>query len=135
MTLNSVTAIGMDCAKFAPTMLAFVKQFGGGIKKKWKLVVDNNQGTNASVPEDKFSHKECHCCGLQFPEKRYTPLACETCWHAHCHDCLMDGEEFRAENYFPCRKCIGEPCPDRSGPRPEPDDGGEQELPEGQGES
>ena len=126
MALNSVTAIGMDCAKFAPTMLAFVKQFGGGIKKKWKLVVDNNQGTNASVPEDKFSHKECHCCGLQFPEKCYTPLTCEDCWHAHCDDCLMDGED------FPCRKCIGLPCPDRSGPRPEPDDGGEQELPEGQ---
>ena len=30
MALNSVTAIGMDCAKFASTMLAFVKQFGGG---------------------------------------------------------------------------------------------------------
>ena len=51
IALNSVTAIGMDCAKFAPTILAFVKQFGGGAGAPMVKLLDRaSKQFKCSVP-------------------------------------------------------------------------------------
>ena len=57
-------------------------------------------GYNGQGLEAKYSHKQCHCCGEEFPTGLAKALDwCHTCYHPHCDDCRMDGED------FPCWKC------------------------------
>ena len=61
-----------------------------------------------AILETKYSHKQCHCCGKEFPKgPAKAPDWCYTCYHPHCDDCLSDGED------FPCRSCAGLPVPER----------------------